>query len=301
MKTKLPNLNGVGPSRLFLPAGNYPNLLTYLVNKYSNSTEEGWRRRMDEGRVFDASGRPLNSSEPYIPNRHIYYYREVAAEVSIPFREEIIYQDDYIVVADKPHFLPVSPVGPFIQETLLVRLRNRLGIQTLNLAHRLDLETAGLVLCTIVPKTRGLYQNLFRDRKIEKIYEAIAPKLDHLTFPMIYRSRLEESSDFMKMQEVPGEPNSETLIDILEVGDRWAKYLLKPSTGRKHQLRAHLNALGIPIMNDQIYPVLSEYVKPSDRNYSKPLQLLAKKLEFVDPISGKKHIFESSRSLSLIQ
>lgn len=301
MKTKLPNINGVGPSRLFLPAGNYPNLLTYLVNKYPNSTEEGWRRRMDEGRVLDATGSPLNSSEPYIPNRHIYYYREVAEEVLIPFREEIIYQDDYIVVADKPHFLPVSPVGPFIQETLLVRLRNRLGIDTLNLAHRLDLETAGLVLCTIVPKTRGLYQNLFRDRKIEKIYEAIAPKLDHLTFPMIYRSRLEESSDFMQMQEVPGEPNSETLINILEEGGRWAKYLLKPSTGRKHQLRAHLNALGIPIMNDQIYPVLSEYVKPSDRNYSKPLQLLAKKLEFVDPISGKKHIFESSRSLSLIQ
>jgi len=301
VKTKLPNINGVGPSRLFLPAGNYPNLLTYLVNKYPNSTEEGWRRRMDEGRVLDATGSPLNSSEPYIPNRHIYYYREVAEEVLIPFREEIIYQDDYIVVADKPHFLPVSPVGPFIQETLLVRLRNRLGIDTLNLAHRLDLETAGLVLCTIVPKTRGLYQNLFRDRKIEKIYEAIAPKLDHLTFPMIYRSRLEESSDFMQMQEVPGEPNSETLINILEEGGRWAKYLLKPSTGRKHQLRAHLNALGIPIMNDQIYPVLSEYVKPSDRNYSKPLQLLAKKLEFVDPISGKKHIFESSRSLSLIQ
>lgn len=297
-KTKLPTLNGVGPSRVFLPAGDYPNLLEFLTQKYPNSSEAGWRKRMDEGRVLNVHGQSLPSSQPYEGGQHIYYYREVQAEASIPFQEKIIYQDDYIVVADKPHFLPVSPVGPFIQETLLVRLRNRLGIDSLNLAHRLDLETAGLMLFTIQPNTRGVYQNLFRDRKVQKEYEAIAPHNLNMQFPMTYQSRLEESQDFMQMHEVEGEPNSETMIDLLEVVDGWGRYRLNPITGRKHQLRAHLNALNIPIKNDQIYPKLQEYVNPEDRDYSKPLQLLAKRLSFTDPITGIAHQFQSIRSLN---
>lgn len=296
-KTKLPTLNGVGPSRVFLPKGDYPNLLVFLTQKYPNSSEAGWRKRMDEGRVLNIHGQALRSSESYVGGQHIYYYREVVAEAKIPFQEEIIYQDDYIVVADKPHFLPVSPVGPFIQETLLVRLRNRLGIDTLNLAHRLDLETAGLVLLTINPDTRGLYQNLFRDRNIEKEYEAIAPLNLDIQFPLIYKSRLEESPDFMQMQEIEGEPNSETFIELHEVKDGWGRYKLNPVTGRKHQLRVHLNALHIPIKNDQIYPELQEYVNPEDRDYSNPLQLLAKKLSFKDPVTGILHQFQSQRSL----
>lgn len=296
-KTKLPTLNGVGPSRVFLPTGDYPNLLAFLIQKYPNSTEAGWRKRMDEGRVLNIQGQALSSSEPYVGGQHIYYYRELIAEAKIPFEEGIIYQDNYIVVADKPHFLPVSPVGPFVQETLLVRLRNRLGIDTLNLAHRLDLETAGLVLFTIDPKTRGLYQNLFRDRKIEKEYEAIAPLNSNLEFPLIYKSRLEESQDFMQMREIEGESNSETLIELLEQSDGWGRYRLRPVTGRKHQLRAHLNALHIPIKNDQIYPKLQEYVNPENRDYSNPLQLLATKLSFIDPITGGIREFETQRSL----
>lgn len=296
--TKLPTLNGVGPSRVFLPPGDYPNLLVFLTQKYPNSSEAGWRKRMDEGRVLNVHGQALPSTEPYKSGQHIYYYREVDAEASIPFQEEIIYQDDYIVVADKPHFLPVSPVGPFIQETLLVRLRNKLAIDSLNLAHRLDLETAGLMLFTIQPQTRGLYQNLFRDRKVQKEYEAIAPHYPNIQFPITYQSRLEESADFMQMHEVEGEPNSETVIELLEVSDGWGRYKLNPITGRKHQLRAHLNALNIPIRNDQIYPKLQEYVNPQDRDYSKPLQLLAKRLSFTDPMTGLTHDFQSIRSLN---
>jgi tRNA pseudouridine32 synthase/23S rRNA pseudouridine746 synthase len=299
LDTKLPTLNGVGPSRVFLPIGDYPNLLVFLVQKYQNSTEDGWRKRMDEGRVLNAQGQALNSSATYQGGQYIYYYREVLAEAKIPFQEEIIYQDDFIVVADKPHFLPVSPVGPFIQETLLVRLRNRLGIDTLNLAHRLDLETAGLILFTIQPHTRGLYQNLFRDKKIEKEYEAIAPLNAAIKFPMTYQSCIEESPDFMQMHEIEGEPNSETRIDLLETYGEWGRYSLHPITGRKHQLRAHLNALGIPIKNDQIYPTLQEYVSPDQRDYSKPLQLLAKRLSFKDPITGVEHQFKTVRKLDL--
>ena len=300
MANQLPVINGVGPSRLFLPEGNYPNLLTYLVERYPNSSAKGWEVRMLSGRVLDGQGRALDPQTPYIAKQHIYYYREVIEETRIPFEEELVYQDDFIVVADKPHYLPVSPVGPFIQETLLVRLRKRLGIDELSLAHRLDLETAGLVLLTKQPDKRSAYQNLFRDQQIDKYYEAIAPLNPALGFPLNYRSRIEESADFMQMQEVVGEPNSETRINLLEENGVWGRYLLEPITGKKHQLRAHMNALGIPIKNDQIYPTLQPYVEPKKRDYSQPLQLLAKSLKFTDPCTGLEHHFESKQHLQLI-
>ena len=297
MSNKLGTKNGVGPSRVFLPAGNYPNLLDFLVERFPASTRQGWSRRMDQGTVLDQFGSALPSDSPYLANQHIYYYRELLKEASIPFEESILYEDDNIVVADKPHFLPVSPVGPFLQETLLVRLKNRLGIDTLNLAHRIDLETAGLVLFTKRPELRAIYQNLFRDQKIQKSYEAIASIREDLELPLTYRSCLEESAAFMQMHEIDDEPNSETKIELIEVSGRLGRYKLSPVTGKKHQLRTHMCSLGIPIKNDQIYPLLREYVRPEDRDYSKPLQLLAKELSFTDPLTNKVQTFKSGLSL----
>ena len=297
MSNKLGTKNGVGPSRVFLPAGNYPNLLEFLVERFPASTREGWTRRMLQGTVLDQTGQALSPDTLYFANQHIYYYRELLKEVVIPFEEGVVYEDDNIVVADKPHFLPVSPVGPFLQETLLVRLKNRLGIDGLNLAHRIDLETAGLVLFTKRPELRATYQNLFRDQKINKYYEAIAPIREDLKLPLTYRSCLEESAAFMQMHEIDGEPNSETTIELIESKEGLGRYKLSPVTGKKHQLRAHMNALGIPIKNDQIYPVLKEYVPPEMRGYNEPLQLLAKELSFVDPVTNKERVFQSKLTL----
>ena len=252
---------------------------------------------MTQGTVLNQLGEVLSPDAQYLPNQHIYYYRELLKESIIPFEELVIYEDDNIVVADKPHYLPVSPVGPFLQETLLVRLKNRLGIDALNLAHRIDLETAGLVLFTKRAELRATYQNLFRDQEIDKSYEAIAPIRADLELPLTYRSCLQESAAFMQMHEIDGEPNSETIIELLESNDGLGRYKLSPVTGKKHQLRAHMNALEIPIKNDQIYPVLKEYVHPEIRDYSEPLQLLAKELSFVDPLTKKNHVFKSTLSL----
>lgn len=297
MSNKLGTKNGVGPSRVFLPAGNYPNLLDFLVERFPASTRQGWTRRMDQGTVLDQFGVAISSNSPYLPNQHIYYYRELLKEAVIPFQESIVYEDENIVVADKPHFLPVSPVGPFLQETLLVRLKNRLGIDGLNLAHRIDLETAGLVLFTKRAELRSIYQNLFRDQKIHKRYEAIAGLNPKLQFPIIHRSCLEESALFMQMHEIDEPPNSETQIELIEHADGFGRYRLTPVTGKKHQLRAHMNALGIPIMNDQIYPNLKKYVPPESRDYSNPLQLLAKELRFEDPVTSVPHHFQSKLTL----
>lgn len=252
---------------------------------------------MQRGDVLDAHGQALTVSSGYRPNSKIFYFRSLLLEPRIPFHEVVLYRDDYLVVVDKPHFLPVTPAGRYLQETLLVRLKNSLGIDTLAPMHRIDRETAGLVLFTIQPHTRNLYQSLFRERSVRKEYEAIAPYRADLTLPTVYRSRLMESAAFMKMEEVEGEQNAETAIELIEVNGALARYKLEPVSGQKHQLRAHMAALGMPIVNDQIYPELYPDER-ADQDYGQPLKLLAKAIQFTDPISQQSQQFESRQSLS---
>ena len=245
-----------------------------------------------------ADGEPVHANHAYLPDTHLLYFRRLAQEPEIPFEEHVLFQDDHILVADKPHFLPVTPSGLYLHQTLLNRLKKKTGIQTLSPIHRIDRDTAGLVVFSVNPQERGQYQNLFRDRVVKKVYEAIAPYSEVLIhkLPMTHHSRIEESEHFLQMQEVQGEPNTDTLIELLEVTKPWAKYRLTPGSGKKHQLRCHLNALGIPIKHDQIYPILTPY-QEYDLDFSKPLQLLAKQIDFRDPVTGEDRVFKSQREL----
>lgn len=251
---------------------------------------------MAKGEVVDERGTALSPDCPYRSGARIYYYREIDGEARIPFEETILYRDDHILVVDKPHFLPVVPAGRFLQETLLVRLKRKLQLDFLVPIHRIDRETAGIVLLSIQPRSRGAYQSLFQRREVRKTYEAIARALPGASFPMTRRSRLVPGDPFFRMTETDGEPNTETHIDVLQAdGDR-VLYQLTPVTGRKHQLRVHMASLGIPIINDSFYPEL----KPAnDADFSRPLQLLAKAIAFTDPLTGAARRFESPRTLSL--
>ncbi len=254
---------------------------------------------MQRGDVTDEAGEPVTPETHFTAHRKIYYYRVVADEPHIPFDETVLFQDAFIVVADKPHFLPVVPAGRFVQETLLVRLKRKLGIDTLAPAHRIDRDTAGLVLFTIQPKTRGVYHRLFSDRLIEKRYEAIAAFDPDVVFPLTRRSRLAEGPAFMQMREISGAPNAETHIDIIESVGEFSRYALRPVTGQKHQLRTHMAALGVPIVNDRIYPNL--LAEEASEDYLKPLQLLAKEIAFVDPITGQSRRFTSRQQLMMLE
>ena len=291
----LPHRDGISPSRVSLPVGAWATVTDFLVERFPHIGRETWLERMTAGLVIDENGNRIQPDQPYQAHRNLYYYRHLEAEAPIPFEEAVLYQDEYIVVADKPHFLPVTPGGRYLQETLLVRLKRKLDIDTLAPAHRIDRETAGLVLFTIQPHTRGRYQSLFQSKTVSKQYQALAPLRDDLPLPMTYRSRLVESDAFMQMQETGGEANAETEITLLETLGALARYQLRPLTGRKHQLRAQMAALGIPIANDQIYPVLQPEEASSD--YRAPLQLLAESLSFVDPITGIHHHFKSQFAL----
>ncbi len=286
-----PVVGGVGPSQVVTPVGPWNTLLEFLVNRFPAVGEAEWRARFERGEIRTDEGIQQEQAR-FRPACRIFYYRKVREEVPIPGLEEVLYQDEHLVVADKPPFLPVVPSGRYVQETLLVRLKRKLGIDDLSPAHRIDRDTQGLVLFVVRPSERGAYQALFRDRRVEKTYEAIAPWRDGL--PEVYESRLVEGDAHMQMMEVAGAPNAVTDLRLLErLGDR-GRYQLRPKTGQKHQLRAHMAALGIPIENDRIYPVLGPL---TDDDLDRPLQLLSKELVFEDAVTGEPRRFESRRVL----
>ena len=240
--------------------------------------------------MLDASGAPLAAEAPDRIGAEIHYFREVPDERPIPFRESILHADAHLVVADKPHFLPVVPAGRFVNETLLARLVQRLGNPDLVPLHRIDRDTAGLVLFSANPATRAAYQALVRERRIRKGYQALAPALPGLCFPLVRATRLVPGEPFPRMREAEGVPNSETRIDVLErSGTDW-RYALEPMTGRKHQLRVHMAGLGAPIRNDRCYPVACGTDGGDD---VPPLRLLARSLAFVDPLDGAPREFHS--------
>ena len=294
------NSEGVSSSRVYLPAGrSHTNLLEFFIANFPHIEANEWQARFTEGLVMTSDGVVVAANDPYLANVHLLYFRRLNREPEIPFEETILFQDEHILVADKPHFLPVTPSGLYLHQTLLNRLKKKTVIQTLSPIHRIDRDTAGLVVFSVNRKERAKYQNLFRDRAVKKIYEAIAPYSEnlHQRLPMTYRSRIEESEHFLQMQEVNGEPNTDTYIELIEQINSWARYRLSPGSGKKHQLRCHLNALNIPIKNDQIYPVLTPY-QEYDLDVSKPLQLLAKEIYFNDPITKEPRAFISQMSIT---
>lgn len=279
---------------MHLPPGAWATVLDGLCAHFATISREKWLDRMARGRVLDGQGSAITPHTPYREGLCVHYYREVVDEVPIPFIETVLHVDEHLVVADKPHFLPVTPAGEFVEQTLLRRLIHRLDNSDLVPLHRIDRATAGLVLFSANRNSRAAYQALFRERRIKKRYEALAPALSAFAFPLLRHSRIVAGEPFFRMQEVDGEPNSETRIEVLErSGEHW-RYALHPVTGRKHQLRVHMTALGAPIAGDTLYPVLKE---KSGDDYRHPLKLLAHSLAFIDPLSGKSRRFESRLSL----
>ncbi|SFD40768.1 tRNA pseudouridine32 synthase / 23S rRNA pseudouridine746 synthase [Pseudomonas citronellolis] len=284
-------------STLHLPAGPWSTVLDCLCARFPAIPRETWLQRLARGRVLDAEGKPLDASTPHREGLRVHYFREVEAETPIPFEERILHVDEHLVVVDKPHFLPVTPSGQYVEQTLLARLARRLDNPLLVPLHRIDRPTAGLVLFSANPASRAAYQALFRERRMHKRYEAIAPPLPQLDFPHVRRSRLVDGEPFILMREAEGAINSETRIEVLECREHWWRYALYPVSGKRHQLRVHMAALGAALRNDPLYPqLLPEEQRRSD-DYSRPLQLLARHLAFDDPLTGRPRQFDSQLQL----
>ncbi len=286
------------PSTVTLPPTNkpYPSIIDFLVKRFPNIEKEIWINRILEGKIIDENGEKISFATNYIPGHRLRYYREILNEPKIPFKEKIIFENDEYIIVDKPHFLPVIPAGPYVNECLLNRLKAITGNDNLTPVNRIDRETAGLVMFSCKPKTRGLYNNLFSDKKVQKIYEAITESnsptiISNLTL----KNRIVQGEPWFRMKIEEGEVNAITRIDLVKSKNKFALFQLIPVTGKKHQLRIHLSSLGYKIVNDRYYPILLE---KQETDFNKPLQLLAKKIEFIDPVTGDLKMFSSRHTLS---
>ncbi|WP_296507669.1 pseudouridine synthase [Rhodoferax sp.] len=289
-----PARQGVRPSCVVVQAHSGATLLEFLCQRFTAVPAATWQARLEAGDITDAQGLTARATDAATPGRRLYYFRDVPDETPIPFTETVLWHDAHLLVVDKPHFLPVVPSGKHVRETLLARLQHRLALPELSPIHRIDKDTAGLVMFSVQAASRNAYQALFRDRLVQKTYECIAPWNPDLPWPLHRESRIGDAEHFMQQAEVPGAVNAITDIAPLEVHGAWARYQLRPLTGQRHQLRVHMHALGLPLLHDGIYPVLT----PEGANdYRRPLQLLARSLAFTDPLSGAHRSFESQRTL----
>ncbi|MBD0424010.1 RluA family pseudouridine synthase [Streptomyces sp. TRM S81-3] len=293
----LPQRHGVDPVRVRLPAaGAWSTVREHLVERLSGAGAGVIDGMFAAGLVVGADGRAVAADAPYEPGMYVWFHRQLPPEVPVPFALEVVHRDEHIVVADKPHFLATTPRGGHVAETVLARLRRELDIPSLTAAHRLDRLTAGLVLFTVRPEERGAYQTLFRDRRVRKEYEAVAPHDPALVLPRTVRSRIVKERGVLTAREVAGEPNAVSRVELVaHRADGLGRYRLVPATGQTHQLRVHMNALGVPILGDPLYPEVRAPVPAGD--FRRPLQLLARALEFTDPVTGQEHRFRSGRSL----
>jgi tRNA pseudouridine32 synthase/23S rRNA pseudouridine746 synthase len=321
--------DGVDPVRLRLPGpatasgdapgdssapgeGDRPRTVeAYLLKRYAGAIgAERVGAMLAEGRFVAADGRPVTAATAYEAGAYVWFHRDVLPERAVPFDVTVAYRDERIVVADKPHFLATTPRGQHVTDTVLARLRRELGLPELSPAHRLDRLTAGLVLLVVRPRDRGAYQTLFRDRRVRKEYEAVAAYDPRVALPRTVRSRIVKERGRMAAREEPGPPNAESRIELLDRRGALGRYRLLPATGRTHQLRVHMNALGLPLLHDPVYPhvraqasVGTEGAEGTENaenaeDFTRPLQLLARVLEFTDPVTGRLLRFESPGELA---
>lgn len=285
------------PSVVTMPKAEkpYPSILGFLCARFPAITQETWELRIAAGKVLDENNRQITLSSQYAPQQRLFYFREVGTEPHIPFQENILFQDDEILVVCKPHFLPVTPGGRYVDECLLNRLRKSTGIEDLVPLHRIDRETAGLVLFSVNKKSRGVYGTMFMNGLVEKSYQAISScQPDQQSASWQIENRIEHGEPWFRMRSTSGTVNARSSINLVEVKGTRARFILQPHTGKTHQLRLHLSGLGFGILNDRYYPELEE---EREDDFATPLQLVAQRLRFTDPLTGRCREFESERQL----
>jgi tRNA pseudouridine32 synthase / 23S rRNA pseudouridine746 synthase len=285
------------PSFVTLPrVEEAPALLDFFDRRFPRVGREVWRQRLASGKVLGGDGVPVGLATPYRAGERLAYFREVREEPVVPFAEEVLLVTEHFLVADKPHFLPTIPAGPYVAESLLYRLRRATGERQLAPVHRLDRETAGLVLFSLRPATRRLYHALFARREVDKEYLAVAAVP---TAPPQRQwrlaSRIVRGEPWFRMREAAGEPNAASRIELLDWRQGRGLFRLHPETGKRHQLRLHLARLGYPIVGERYYPDLTPEAPP---DFDHPLQLLALRLAFRDPVAGEAVAVESRRRLA---
>jgi len=279
------------------PKPTWPDMGAWLTDRLAESVDVAGF--LAAGRFVYENGAPVGGGDLYQPTTFVWFHRDLAPEPVVPGTLHLIYRDERIVVIDKPPFLSSIPRGRHVVQSVVVRLRAQLGLPELSPLHRLDRVTSGLLVLATERRWRGAYQTLFQRGEVSKVYRALAPLRPELALPVTVRNHLRARPGQWQGEVVPGAPvNAESLIEREGAHGDVAQYKLTPRTGRTHQLRLHMLGLGIPILDDPLYPVVRD-VDVFD--FRRPLQLLASELAFTDPVDGSARQFEGVRALPLTE
>ena len=305
----LPPRDGLGATRARVPDGDGSSALDFIWHlvatqrhRHPDDDRDAVLARFAEGLVVKRDGSNLSPDTWLEPGTDVFFYRRPAPEPPVPFTITTVFEDDDVLVVDKPPFLATMPRASHITETATVRLRRSTGNEELTPAHRLDRATSGLLLLTKRREIRGAYQELFARREVSKEYEAIAPLLDAPSAP--WRHHLDKQPGEPAARVIPeAEPNAETVVaDVTRLdmpieealSSRYGvtgplgRYVLQPITGRTHQLRVQMMVEAAPILGDRIYPTL---LPAETEDFSLPMLLRCVRLGFTDPLRGQPRDF----------
>ncbi len=276
-------------------AGAWPTMGDWLHHKLAPRVDVA--RLLAVERFVYADARPVRDQDPCAPHTFVWFHRDLRDEPEVPGSLPVIHRDERLVVVDKPAFLSAIPRGDHVVQSVVVRLRAELGLPELSTLHRLDRVTSGVLMLATERRWRAPYQQLFERSLVRKTYRALAPWRADLELPVTVRNHIAKERGAWRAEVVPDAPvNAETFVDVESRDGELAVYRLSPRTGRTHQLRLHLYGLGIPIVDDPLYPVVRDV---SVDDFSRPLQLLASELSFTDPVDSTERRFESVRELPL--
>ncbi|NJN88367.1 MAG: RluA family pseudouridine synthase [Leptolyngbyaceae cyanobacterium SL_7_1] len=268
-------------------------VLHYYSQRYAHSTVQEWQARIEQGQVR-LNDRPVTAETRLQPGQRLSYHRPPWQEPTVPLDFEILYEDADLLVVAKPSELPVLPGGGFVEHTVLWQLQQRYPDQTPVPIHRLGRGTSGLLLLARSPLAKTHLSQQLRDRTLRKTYRALIAasalpdrlivnqaigKLPHPTLGYIYAAT-ESGFDAHSEIEVIQRDRTSTLLNVTIL------------TGRPHQIRIHLSAIGYPLLGDPLYtvggiprletnPITHKIPVPGDCGYA----LHAYQLEFVHPRS----------------
>ncbi len=281
-------------------------VLDFYVHRYTHSTSAEWERRIADGQVR-LNGHRTDPAETLRRGQALSYHRPPWVEPTVPLAYGVLCADDHILVVDKPSGLPVLPGGHHLQHTLLYQVRDRFGGNPSPI-HRLGRGTSGIVLFARCRESARRLSLDLRDGRMAKIYRALVegivdPDAFGINCPI-------DRIPHPKLGYIYGASGdgrtARSECRVLFRSDEKGRSLLRVRilTGRPHQIRIHLAAVGHPLVGDPLYrpgglpislPVGGRYPLPGDCGY----HLHAHRLSFRHPASGSWCSFTSPPPASL--
>ncbi|MDK8340892.1 MAG: pseudouridine synthase [Winkia sp. UMB3164B] len=274
-------------------------LLQWMQQRYEKLDATELKKLFAQGAFVNSAGDALGADTPSeLIRQGVYFYRPIADEVDTPIEVPVLAQTENWIAVDKPAGLATMPRGAFVARSVTVALRRQERNDEPVPAHRLDRPTAGVLLFTKRKQVRGAYQKLFEERKVQKSYRLLAPTAS-LPDSFSFEARIYRVDGQHRVGVAhTGEANSYTKFRRLSKRGNISLYEARPQTGKMHQIRAHMAALGAPLVGDRLYGWEGEQV---------PLQLLAHSLSFGDPFAkavtlrSKQHLPLTEKRTALLR